>query len=173
MNIEVHQHQESFKSLVQINFRHRWAYIASVRAFFANFLQEALSNEAQAEEITIAIHELLENALKYSDDDQFSIAIDLEHKNQSLVVHVKNRTSQQQVAILEEILSFLASEDKDQVFKKMVQRSIKKGVNVSQLGLARVHCSAQGKLEIDFSENGVLTLSARFPISQDKTLQEF
>ncbi len=80
------------KDHMELSFGPRWTYISCVRGFVAHFFAIGLEDKIHAERISLAVSELLENAVKYSAgtdttgldaDGAFDLALD----------HIRSRAS--------------------------------------------------------------------------------
>ena len=153
--------------VISLVFGQKWKYIAPVRRFVQNCLEVALDDGMLAEDISMAINELLENALKYSDKNEFSLRLFAGAKGDSLTCLVRNQASPGNVAALGEILGLIASRSSEEGYEYMVNRSVSLGSDESQLGLARIHYELNAAIDHVYKE-GVLHVRAVFPTARGR-----
>lgn len=149
------------KPFIDLTFDQKWAYIPPVRIFIQHCLEVALDDGQKAEDAAMAINELLENALKYSDQSEFTVQLTLDQN--MLIARVQNHATAENTATLQEILSMLASLDPDTGYLEMMERSLELDDDCSQLGLARIAFEFSAKLDLH-CKDGVIIMTACLPL---------
>ncbi len=145
----------------ELNFRPNFALVTVVRRFVSEFNRRFL-NEPDGSRIALATHELLENAVKFSEDGGTTIRMEIVEVpavSTSVRISLRNRASLAHIASVKRILAGIAEAGSAERFYQqlMVQRA-KVMDGSGGLGLARicaeadmdVSCSVEGDvIEID------------------------
>jgi len=139
-------------TLFELTFRPDLELVTDVRDFVEAFYRRVLHDHDLSGRLAIATHELLENAVKYSLDGETSLRIEVvpvpdPHRgSHAIIVRTRNRAHEQHVGMLRVYLDEMrASPDPTAYYLQRMRRAAR-GTDVSQLGLARVHCEAEMQL---------------------------
>src|ERR1051325_6741431 len=88
---------------VEISYSWGWEFIASTRAYFEHLFRESFGSDAVAGRVTIATHELLENAFKYGlAERRGAVRFRLHLEGDRVIVDVTNRATPDNIAVLRE-----------------------------------------------------------------------
>jgi hypothetical protein len=121
-------------------FRPNIKLVSTVRRFTAEFYQRVLANTDLSERLALATHELLENAVAYSVDNESAIRIEIE--GDRLVVRTWNRTSAERAAQVRTMIDEMNQIDADQYYQQVMIKNAKR-TDGSGLGLARIRAEAE------------------------------
>jgi hypothetical protein len=124
-----------------LTFRPNVPLISSTRRYVTDFLHAALKDEEATSRVALAVHELLENTLRYSSDGEAKLDVSLDKDNESghprVEVRASNRTSAAQIRDVASRIDALstAADPMDLYVKMMIEGAHREG---SGLGLARI-----------------------------------
>ena len=130
-------------------FRPNMKLVSTVRRFTGEFYRRVLVDQELASRLALATHELLENAVAYSHDDETAIRIEIE--GDLLSVRTWNRAKPERIAAIKaNIDRVMSAADPDAYYQEAMSVAAKRN-DGSGLGLARVRNEAEMKLsyEID------------------------
>ncbi len=153
---------------IEMKFGPRWHHISTIRSFIHNFLNTITGDPRKADRISMSISELMENAVKYSYNDETYLKISIENDGEIVSVTVKNKSTPAQAEELIRFLAFLETMSPLEGYMEMMKRSADSGK--SQIGLARIRYEAGAKLYIQYDEESRITVRARFHL-QEKTYE--
>lgn len=134
--------------------------ITSTRRYVTDFLHSALKNEEATSRVALAVHELLENTLRYSTDGEAELDVSYDDTSDHPRVEVRasNRTSPAQIDDVAARINALQNADDpmDLYVKMMIEGAHREG---SGLGLARI--VAESGMALDYEVQGdCLTIRA-------------
>jgi hypothetical protein len=145
--------------------------VATVRRFVNEFYSEVLGDPETTSRLTVASHELLENAVKYAADGSTSIHIDVRpvEGDASTVVTIdtRNRTDAKHVAALRAIIDELSNATDPMAFYQTLMKRSARRPDGSGLGLGRIHAEADMSLTCEIAGDAV-TLRAQARIEPRK-----
>lgn len=134
--------------------------IPTVRRFIQDFYQRVLQDEDITSHVVIATHELLENAVKYSSDQQSSIRVSVRRvagedgaaAGVRVVIETANRAASGNLDELQALLDEMKQgDDRATFYRKVMKRSAKRTTG-SGLGIARLYAESEMKIEIKMDE---------------------
>lgn len=144
------------------DFRGRGDLLRSVRQLVEQLCADEGVGEDDKHSVILASQELLENLVKYSEDEQSQFCLTLslsEIGKRSLSIRTKNRATAEQIARLEEICANLEEAPRPSiVYRSMVESSQVR--SQSQLGIARLVVELGMTVTCSDSE-GVVVLTAQ------------
>jgi hypothetical protein len=157
--------EKESKIYVELKFGPKWTYISTVRTFVENFMAITLENKKQATSIAMAVNELIENAVKFSDLEGSELNIYVTSAQKMIKVIVSNHASQENIADLQSCLQELFENPPlDAYIKRMKDSSI--AINgKSALGLARIRYECKADISTSI-ENGIVKITANIPIEK-------
>jgi anti-sigma regulatory factor (Ser/Thr protein kinase) len=85
---------------MDLGFGREWGNITLVKAFFENFIIAKMQSSEDIHKVGIAVSELLENAVKYSNKDGVRIIIQKMKKNGTVKIRVYNYAASNILTIL-------------------------------------------------------------------------
>lgn len=128
-------------------------HLTAVRRFVADLAQSVVRDADLASRLAMAAHELLENAIKYAQNRERLVTLQLcAESDRKVHVTVRNVSSEELVAPLRERLQALA-DAKDPVahYYQLISSSMQSDTG-SGLGLARIR--AEGNMELSCELSG-------------------
>lgn len=146
---------------IEMRFGPKWPYVSTIRNFMQNFLGVAIGNQKLSDKVSMTISELVENAVRYSDNTETFLKVSIHRENDRIEISVKNHASSNQA---EGLLQFMKELESDPPLEAYVKR-MKQSTNLdrSQLGLARIRYEAGAQLRADCNDL-VVTMNAWFEI---------
>lgn len=151
------------KFYVELKFGPKWIYISTVRAFVENFMAITLENKKQASTIAMAVNELIENAVKFSDLEESELNIYVTSNRSKIKVIVINHASQENIADLQFCLQELFASPPLDAYIKRMKDSAASACGKSALGLARIRYECKAEINACI-ENGIVKIIADIPI---------
>lgn len=148
-------------TFIDLSFESKWTYISAVRTFLQNFVAITLDDKQKADVIAMAVNELVENAVKYSDRDSISIRLDVDPGTNDIRVQVANYASKKEVAILKSILEEIYSKNPMEAYIDRMKETNLMEDKKSTLGLARIRYEAGADLLLS-SEGDRIEITAVF-----------
>ncbi len=88
-----------------------WTTVAALRHFIAAFLKPVLQHPALANQVALAAHELLENALKYSATEESRVRVRVSILPDHICLRVRNQADPAAVLLLKEVFAMVQSGD--------------------------------------------------------------
>lgn len=144
--------KKEINPFVELIFGPNWDYLSTVRSFIVNFLAISLSDKKRADLIAMAVNELVENAIKYSDRDGIEIKILVENMEPlALTVHVRNHTTEKEAHNLLRILDDIHSKTPLEAFMTQMKESALNKEGYSRIGLARIRYEAKARLNATYN----------------------
>lgn len=135
---------------VELKFGPKWTYVSTVRSFMQNFLAVTFENKIKADKISMAVSELVENAVKYSEQEDAFIRLRILNEGHMVEVLVVNHCTEDQANIVTEFIREINSMPPLEAYMEMMRRSVN-SPNKSQLGLARIRYEAEGSLDVNYA----------------------
>jgi hypothetical protein len=129
----------------ELSFSPTATLVGTVRRFVGDFYARILDDAEVTSRLAVATHELLENAVRYSNDGTTTIRVGVKRSGDDMRIRIetRNRAAASNVEILRGVLEEITrAEDADQLYQAMMRRSAKR-VDGSGLGLGRV-CAESG-----------------------------
>jgi hypothetical protein len=147
---------------MSVVFRPHPGLLTQTREFVASFCGTFVRDPDLVYRITIAVHELLENVIKYSCDGATDMTIELRDDEGSsrVAIRVENRALPDHIASVREAIDRIhEAADPFELYCQMIHASVARGTH-SGLGLVRI--CAEAACDLDYSIVGdTLALSAR------------
>lgn len=146
---------------IEMKFGPKWPYVSTIRIFMQNFLTIATGNQKKADKIAMAVSELVENAVKYSENSETHLRITMDSNHEKVEVNVKNRANPEQAGMLVNFLNELNGMSPLEAYMEKMRVSV--GQSKSQLGLARIRYEAGADIRAEFTD-GIVDVAAWFQI---------
>jgi two-component sensor histidine kinase len=164
-------HRSECVSALAIDFRPHAGLLTQTREFVSSFCGTFVRDPDLVYRLTIAAHELLENAIKYSADGATNIRIAVRRDGDRSWVSIRaeNRAEPQRiVAVRDMIRRIHEADDAFELYCKLIRASVEHETG-SGLGLARI--CAEAACELDCAVTGDrLAVSAEAFIDQEGML---
>ncbi|MBC7542317.1 MAG: hypothetical protein H7338_06265 [Candidatus Sericytochromatia bacterium] len=141
-----------------------WNLIASTRIFVQSFCSCSFSDEGLSDRVAMTAHELLENAVKYSDTPDRPVTCALLLGDGTVGIRVSNHADPTHADVLRAQFAEVMDGDPLEVYLAKMQASL--GSDSSQLGLARIRYEGEARLALLFDQD-VVTVEAIFDISPE------
>lgn len=136
--------------------------VSIVRRFVEESFEKVVGDPEAVFQVSLAVHELLENATKYAVGDQTGLSVRFASREGGTNIRLTNRTTPEHIERLRHCIAEIqASSDPIVLYQKMMRRTC--GIQAeSGLGLARVR--AEGALDLSLEVDGdVVTIVASSP----------
>lgn len=131
--------------------------VSTIRRF-TNELYTRVLDKGLASRLALAVHEVLENAIAYSDGTETEFRIDID--NDMVNVRTWNRAAPERIAAIKAGIDHLmASSDPDAYYQEQMNVTSKR-TDGSGLGLARVRNEADMTLSYEIDEDRVCIRAA-------------
>jgi anti-sigma regulatory factor (Ser/Thr protein kinase) len=153
--------QPSESAHFELSFSPNVSLVSTVRRFVSEFYVQILSDAEATSQLAVATHELLDNAVLYSDDGNTAIRIVVHREPDAFRVGIetRNRATPANVeAVRTAIDEMNAAPDAAAHYQVLMRRSAKRA-DASGLGLARVRAEADMTLTCEI-EGGTVCLRA-------------
>jgi hypothetical protein len=138
-----------------------WEVIDPTREFLLSFFSAALDSHEIAHKVCVAVHELLENAVKYSREDWIAIRAIVDHDLKQLNIAVENPAMPEHIPVLQaEVRAAQQARDPMAFLMQKIAESCSRQDGKSCVGLARVRCEAEMWLDC-VVKDGVVCLVAK------------
>jgi anti-sigma regulatory factor (Ser/Thr protein kinase) len=156
----------------EFSFKPKAELVSVVRRFLKDFFGRVLNNPEAVSRMTLAAHELLENAVKYAESGETSIHVRIGTEGESTRISIRTRncTSGNNLRVVCDTIDELKSAaDPLHHYLSVMQRTCD-CVGTSGLGLARIR--AETDMEIDWSIQGnqlIVTVETALPCAEERT----
>jgi hypothetical protein len=146
-----------------------WGYVDIIRTFVNDFLQKALIDSKKSDKVSMAVSELLENAVKYGKHEgtnrlsNIHIQLDTLKEERKVVFFIENTSEMENINTLKEQLKEVNSGDPKEMYVKKIKESLLSDEK-SQLGLARIRYEAGGQIELEIKNDDRVRVKVIFNI---------
>jgi signal transduction histidine kinase len=145
-----------------LRFSKNWNQLEMVRESCGFFARSACHDITIGHRVSLVVHELVENAIKYATSEEDRVEVDLRGAPEAFEVAVSNRSSREHTKQLMALIDELAASDPREAYLDAMRRCARRRPNEdgAGLGLARLVCEAQVHLSADFAD-GRMRVTAR------------
>ncbi len=127
--------------------------VSIVRRFVEHSLDRMIGDPAAMSRVSMAAHELLENAAKYGISEHTDLVVQVTARGQQARVRLRNQTTPSHIARLRERIEQLRTACSPSSFYEQLMRHTREaGDDESGLGLARI--CAEGDLQLALEVEG-------------------
>lgn len=136
---------------VELRFRPNVQLISTVRRFVSDFYEYALIDADTVSRLALATHELLENAVRNTANQESRVCIAVETQGgvDRVIIRTWNTTTPANVEILKRIfLEMNAAKDPFEYYQLLMKKTARQP-DGSGLGLARIRCEAEMALGLE------------------------
>ncbi|HRI63904.1 MAG TPA: ATP-binding protein [Polyangium sp.] len=149
---------------IAMRFRPTWGYIDGIRHFCGQFCTTAGTDGEFADRVQLVVQELLENAVKYSNerlaaDVEFELS--LAENGPDFTIAAMNHGSAEMVEILQQEIATVTAMDPQQAYNFALRRAVRGGNKTNRLGIARMRCDGQVELSATTTHDGRVRVQAR------------
>ena len=149
------------RAYVDFHFAPNWELIDPAREFLQKFFAISLKDEQVAGQVGLAAHELMENAIKYSPNDEARVRVEIK-SGDSIRIAVENDALEGHLAVLvAEVEALRAAPDPLAYYQQKMLQSFERTDGKSCLGLARIRCEAEMSLEVEVDASKVRMIATR------------
>ncbi len=156
---------------IELVFNAQWHYVQALWDFIKALLSIFLRDSIRSDMITMAIIELVENAVKYSRKDESGLSeirfrLNMDRELKRINVVVSNPSDPDNVKVLyRELERIQEAEDPKIFFREKMREVALRDDDVSQLGLVRIIVEAGANLDITEIDN-MISVKADFPLQE-------
>lgn len=143
---------------IEMTFNRKWRHVSVLRAFVQNFLTVNLPEDSPTnpERVSMALSELMENAVKYSSSETVSLSLAVSSSGPPyLRALVENRADEASVLQVEEQYQRAMEGDPLETYVAMMRESVIRGDQSSQLGLIRIRFESGCRLHLATADGSV------------------
>jgi hypothetical protein len=161
---------EKYDAYFELSFAPNMGLLTTVRRFVSDFYERVLDDAVLASRVSLAAHELLENAVAYSVDGHSTMSIGVRRRDGGLdiAIDTRNRAVADKAAALQVQLDELAAAPDVAAHYQVLMRRSAKRAEGSGLGLGRVAAEADMKLSCRLEDDTVhLFARASYPPSAE------
>ncbi len=141
--------------------------VSSVRRFVGELCARTLKNQDITSRVMVAVHELLDNAVRHCSSDTCGIRLEMQQASGdfTVVVVTKNRANDDRRSQLERLLDEMRASGDSATFYQVLFERVARGTVGAGLGLGRIHEEA-GFTVSSRCEDDVVFVRAegRFPV---------
>ncbi len=140
--------------LVQLKLRPLWKHVDGIRKFCDFFTTESFSNQILGERVGVVIHELTENAIKYSrSGDSAELELSICHDDGQIEVVVANSPSPEHLPALQSVFEVLRALPAEDAYLAAMRRASALPEGQSGLGLARIRHDCEVELYLSIEDD--------------------
>lgn len=155
------------RAYIDLRFAPHWELISPAREFLLSFFTHTLSNPVVASQISMAAHELMENAIKYSPTDEAKIRVEVDSAG-PVQLTVENEALEEHIPIvMAEVKAASEAEDAFAYYRSKMEQALSRVDGKSCLGLARIRCEGQMTLRCEVVGRTVRMIAVRDLDSED------
>jgi hypothetical protein len=130
------------RAYVDLRFAPHWDLIDPAREFLRRFFSVTLHDDEAGDQLCLAAHELMENAIKYSPNDEANVRVEVDGDG-TIRITVENQVTSEQLARLrDEVRELNAAPDPLAHYRLRMEEASERSDGKSGLGLARIRCEA-------------------------------
>lgn len=151
-----------------VHFRPDAGLLTQTRDFISSFCGTFIRDPDLVYRLSIAAHELLENAIKYSSDGATYMSVEMRchEKKKYLSIRTENRATQERIlAVRDTINTIRAAADPLELYRDMIRSSVER--KNSGLGLVRIYVEADCKLHYEVVGDAI-AISAQASIEPER-----
>jgi anti-sigma regulatory factor (Ser/Thr protein kinase) len=149
---------------IAMRFRPTWGYIDGIREFCGQFCTTAGSDDGFAERVQLVVQELLENAVKYSNErlaPDVEFEFSLAENGPDFTIAAVNHGTSEMVELLQNEIATMTAMEPQQAYNFALRRAVRSGHKVNRLGIARMRCDGQVELSATTMHDGRIRVQAR------------
>jgi two-component sensor histidine kinase len=137
--------------------------VSVVRRFVAESCEKMVGDPATVHRVSLAVHELLENAAKYAVGEKTGLTVRFEGDGAGASIRLTNQTTPEHVARLRACIESIQSAAEPFAHYQDLMRRSYSVVEESGLGLARIRAEAELKLSLEIRGNMVTIVASSEP----------
>lgn len=134
--------------------------VSVVRRFVAESCEKMVGDPTTVHRVSLAVHELLENAAKYAVGEKTGLTVRFESDGSGASIRLTNQTTPEHVARLRASVEAIQSAAEPFLHYQNLMRRSFGVVEESGLGLARIRAEAELKLSLEIRGNMVTIVAS-------------
>jgi signal transduction histidine kinase len=151
-----------------LRFSKQWNQLPMVRESCGFFARSACLDVAAGQRVSLVVHELVENAIKYATKEEDRVEVDLRGTPDSFEIVVSNRSSREHTTHLLSLIAQLETTAPREAYLQAMRRCARRSPDDDEsegagLGLARLVCEAQVQLSAGFSDGRMRVIARGSP----------
>jgi hypothetical protein len=151
------------EGFIRLSFGPKWKYVACVRSFVQNFLSISITDSKKADKISLAVSELVENAVKYNARENTNLNVQVAAKNlEEIIVETENHSTPEHIEIFKENVKKIYEKSPLDAYIEKMKDAVMKSGNASQLGLARIRCESNCDITYEIKPDNILVIKTIF-----------
>lgn len=140
---------------IELRFGIHWDYVPITRQYIHNFLTISCGDQSKAEKFAMAVSELLENAVKYSQGSNPYMMVHVDKTQSSIRGMVQNSSSPERIESLNELFTTIQKGTPMEAYVEQMKLAATRDDGKSQLGLARIRYEANAEMDIKVEGDNV------------------
>lgn len=143
---------------LELTFNRHWRHVSVLRAFVQNFVAVNMTDASSTspEQVAMALSELMENAVKYSQSEAVSLSLFISSDGPPFLrATVQNEADEESVRRVREQYDRAMQGDPLETYIEMMRESVTRGDSSSQLGLIRIRYESGCRLGLTTSDTTV------------------
>lgn len=148
---------------LSLSFPPEWDRLDVVRESCGFFARATYDDVIVGQRVGLVVHELIENAIRYSPPGQSRVEIDVESEREHFQVSVTNPSTGDHAERLLASVSELDIDDPKEAYLSAMRRSMSHPMSERGIGLARVAYEAEVKLKADFAHGRMRIVASGQP----------
>jgi signal transduction histidine kinase len=142
---------------VNLRFKPLNLYADAVREFCSSFARATFEEPGLGERVRLVVHELVENAIKYGDDE---LELRIECSDADVVIRVTNTASEARSKSLRQTFEALMRIPAHEAYAEALRAAASLPHTEAKVGLSRIRYEGQVDLHLDLSP-GKVSVTAR------------
>jgi len=163
MDIKYSARSDSF---LDITISQNWEHISETRSYISGILKNNLENDIKISKVVISISELLENAVKFGNQDTIRAIIKKYEEKKELELIVYNYLSKEKALRLIQYIKSINNINDPIIFYKNRMKEVVSEGKKGGLGLVRIKCECEAEISAHYSEEqtdkGLVCVAAKF-----------
>jgi hypothetical protein len=158
-----------YDEFLDLNFGNKWEYISTLRRFVHNFMLTSLKDKDDADRISLAASELVENAVKYSyrvngsTPPEIRFLLDYDESGNRVLMNIYNFASEEDIVTLRNEFSRITGTNPYDIYIVKMKEIASRDDGKSMLGLARTVYISGCSLSMDI-DGSLVKMAAEFKL---------
>jgi len=152
------------KENIHISVKPEWEFIIVFRNFIKDYLSLRIKDDNQIYDISFNVSELVENAVKYSDNGNVIIDMTYDENNEIQLV-VKNKADPKQAKELKNNIKKISKNSKEDILKEKFNSQSFWEEGTGSLGLFMINERISGELRFSYNDH-IATVGCKFSLKE-------
>lgn len=144
---------------IELKFGPHWNYIAAARGFLQGFLSISTNDQEYSDKLAMAASELLENAVKYSENTETFMHVSVIKPKDQVIIIVINQSTEDRCKVLQEIYNKIIKKKPLEAYVEQMKEAAVRDDGKSQLGLVRIRYEVGADLKLDIDSDYKVTIT--------------